>query len=302
MFEELSKDFGTVPRGPSVAHAFRLTNNTQAPVHISGIRVSCGCVIALALRSGLAPGESTAIQVQMDTRRFFGVKNVTVYVQFDRPQGEEVRLWVQANSRDDITVTPDALAFGPVKRGSAPSASVQVTLLGNAQWQLLDVQTESAYVQATLTEVLRKEAEVTYQLTAQLRPDAPAGRWYTDLWLKTNMPSMPRVRVPLTVEVESALSVSPATVILGQVKSGAAAERKVIVRGIRPFRILGVRGTDNLLHVRETSPESKPVHVLAVTLRSGEPGDFSRTLRVQTDLPEGGEIEFQAKGQVVSKE
>jgi hypothetical protein len=37
---------------------------------------------------------------------------------------------------------------------------------------------------------------------------------------------MPKVRVPLTVEIQSALSVSPASVILGQAKVGEQTERK----------------------------------------------------------------------------
>ena len=99
MFQERSADFGSVPRGPTLAHPFRLTNNTGRPVHISSVRVSCGCVSASAQDTVLAPGQSTAIQAYMDTRRFLGSKGVTIYVSFDQPDRAEVRLWVQANSR-----------------------------------------------------------------------------------------------------------------------------------------------------------------------------------------------------------
>ena len=44
MFDELSKDFGSVPRGPTLVHHFRLVNNTKGPVNIASVRVSCGCV------------------------------------------------------------------------------------------------------------------------------------------------------------------------------------------------------------------------------------------------------------------
>src|SRR5260221_13333619 len=83
LFEELSKDFGSVPRGPTLTHPFRLTNNTGKPLHISGVRVSCGCVSASAAQENVAPGESTTINAQMDTRRFHGAKSVTIYVNFD---------------------------------------------------------------------------------------------------------------------------------------------------------------------------------------------------------------------------
>jgi hypothetical protein len=101
------------------------------------------------------------------------------------------------------------------------------------------------------------------------------------------------------VEIESALSVSPSNVILGQVKPGIEAERKLIVRGVQPFRITGVNGTDNQLNVQGTSADSRPVHVLTIKLKPTQPGELTRTLRILTDLQEGGEIEFQAKAQVI---
>lgn len=298
LFDELSKDFGSVPRGPTLTHHFRLTNNGSAPLHIAGVRVSCGCVTATALQADIAPGQSTAIQALMDTRRFVGSKNVTIFVQFDRPQWEEVRLWVQANARDDIAVSPDAFTLGKAKRGSAPSSTVTVTFYGNLGSQITDVQRETNYVQTKLQEVRRQGTEVAYQLTASLRPDVPVGKWYTDVWLKTNNPAMPRVRVPLTVEIESALSISPSTVVLGELKPGGVAERRVIIRGVKPFRIARVQGTDAELSVEDSTTESKPVHVLTVKLKPSKAGELNRTLKVVTDLADEGEIEFQAKAQV----
>src|SRR5947208_1655415 len=56
-FDDLSKDFGSVPRGPTLSHPFRLVNNTKGTVAIASVRVSCGCVSASALKSTLQPGE-----------------------------------------------------------------------------------------------------------------------------------------------------------------------------------------------------------------------------------------------------
>jgi hypothetical protein len=299
MFTELSKDFGSVPRGPTLVHPFRLTNNTGSPVHISGVRVSCGCVNASALDTYLAPGQSTAIQAHMDTRRFFGTKVVTIYVSFDQPHWEEVRLWVQANSRDDLLVSPEAFALGQAKRGSVPSASVTVTFTGNSQWQITGIERGSNYILTTLQELRRDSVVVSYQLTASVRGDAPVGKWYTDVWLQTNNPALPRVRVPLTVEIESALSISPTAVNLGQLKPGAEEERKVIVRGIVPFRIMNVEGTDDELTVRDSTSASKSVHVLTVRLKAKTAGQLDRRLKVVTDLKEEGELEFQARAQVL---
>src|SRR5580700_1686052 len=65
MFDELSKDFGSVPHGTVAVHPFRLVNNTGSTVRVSNVRVSCGCTSARALQTTLAPGQETAILAQM---------------------------------------------------------------------------------------------------------------------------------------------------------------------------------------------------------------------------------------------
>jgi hypothetical protein len=298
-FDELSKDFGSVARGPSLSHPFRVKNNTEGTMVISNVRVSCGvCSSANVLKSVLRPGEETAVVARMDTTRFTGVKTITVFVQFSQPQWDEVRLVVTANSRDDVIVTPENLALGTAKRGVGSSATVGLTFLGAANAQVLAVQTESNYIKASVKETKRTAAEVGYDLTARVRGDAPVGRWYSDVWVKTNNPAMPRVRVPLTVEIESALSISPPAVNLGPVALSAEAERKVILRGVKPFKITQIKGTDPNLSVTDSTTESKPVHVLTVHLKGAVPGELNKTLKILTDLPEDAEIDFQTHATV----
>jgi uncharacterized protein DUF1573 len=302
LFEELSKDFGSVPRGPTLQHPFRIKNTTSHVVTIAGVRVSCGqCSSASALKSTLNPGEETAVMGYMDTTRFSGVKTITVYVSFSQPAYEEVRLWMQANARDDVSFSPDTIALGQTKRGSSPTAATTITFLGQPQAQITEAKCESNYIQASFTELKREGAEVSYKLSAKLRSDAPVGKWYTDVWVKTNMASLPKVRVPLTVEIESALTLSPSAVALGQVPVGGETERRVILKGVKPFKIASIKGSDNELHVRDNTTDSKQVHVLTVTLKGTKAGDVTRRLQIVTDLPEDNTIDFEAKGQVVPK-
>jgi hypothetical protein len=298
MFDGFSRDFGSVPRGPTLTHRFRLVNNTTKYVRIAGIRVSCGCVTAYPLQADLAPGQATAIIANMDTRRFAGAKVVTIYVNFDRPRREEVQLWVQANSRDDVVLEPASLAFGLIKRGNSPAAATEIHFYGSGQWQVIDIKSDSNYIQPSLTQIRREPSEVVYQLTARIRADAPVGRWYSDLWLQTNHMGTPRVRVPITMEIEAPLSVSPSTVLMGQLKAGEETERRVIIRGSRPFRIVGVKGADQEISVHAGADDSRPVHVLTVRMKPHRTGDVQRTLRIQTDMKDGGEVEFHAKAQV----
>lgn len=298
LFDELSKDFGSVPRGPALVHHFRIANRTSTPVNIASIRVSCGCATAQVLKAALLPGEETAILVRMDTTRFTGVKSVTIFVVFDRPNPDEVRLMVSAVGRDDFSMSPDTLAFGQVRKASTATVSTTITFFGSTPIQITDVRCETNYVQTILQELPRKKNVSTYQLTARLRNDTPVGKWYSDIWLKTNNTGLPQIRVPVTVEVESALSVSPEVVVLGPIKANTEAERRVIVRGVKPFRITGIEGGDEQVQVEETNPEEKKVHVVSVRLKGTRSGSLQRTVRLHTSLPEDNEVEFQVQGQV----
>lgn len=299
MFEERSRDFGSVPHGPTLQHSFRLTNNTKNVVQIGNVRVSCGCVSASALQNVLQPGESTAIVANMDSSRFHGHKSVTVYVTFTQPQWEEISLVVSANSRADVSITPSTMAFGKVQRGNAPTASVSVGFFGNGQWQIEEVKSESNYVKPTFKESRRSNGEVAYELTATVRADVPVGKWYTDLWLKTNNPNMPQVRVPLTIEVDPALNVNPKMAALGEVKSGETAEKKIIIKGSKPFKITKILGTDDQLVVTDSSKDAMPTHVLTLAFKAAKAGDLNWNLRVQTDMAEEGEVVFPASAKVV---
>jgi hypothetical protein len=256
-------------------------------------------VTATSERSFLQPGEETFILARMDSTRFIGVKSVTIFVHFDQPRNDEVRLWVRANGRDDVMLTPETLAFGQVKRGSTPTATVRVTFQGNGGLRILEAQAESNYIQPAVRELSRTPNEAAYEVTARLRSDTPVGRWFTDVWLALDNQTIPRVRVPLTVEIESPLSVSPPQVSLGDVKVGVEVERRVIVRGVKPFRVTGIKGTDALISVRDSADASKPVHVLTIHYKATTAGDFNRALEVLTDLDGGSSIDVQTMAKVM---
>ena len=57
--------------------------------------------------------------------------------------------------------------------------------------------------------------------------------------------------------------------------------------------------TGDGLEVKDNTADSREQHVLTVRLKGGKPGEFSRTVKVLTDIKDEGAVEFRAKGQVV---
>src|SRR5262249_9356625 len=107
-----------------------------------------------------------------------------------------------------------------------------------------------------------------------------------------NVDTLTKVRVPVTVEVESPLTVSPGFLTLGLVKPNEEVYRRVIVRGVKPFKVTTVKGGDETLEVKPASNDAREVHVLTVRVKSAKAGVIDKTLRVVTDLKEDNEIDF----------
>lgn len=202
LFDELGHDFGVTPYGPTVTHTFTITNTTGQPLHIGAVRVSCGCVSTALQRQDLAPGEQAALIVNVDTRRFHGPTTKTVFVRFDQPQLTEVRLAIAANSRSDLTLSPATLAFGSVPSGRAAKANVTMTI-ADPNVNASDVKCDSGYIQPRIRLLTRTPEGASFEVSAQLGSNLPAGSWYSTVWLSTSNPAMPRIAIPVTVEVQA---------------------------------------------------------------------------------------------------
>jgi Protein of unknown function (DUF1573) len=297
LFEQRSKDFGTVPRGPVLTHSFRITNRTGVAVQADSLRVSCGCVVARMEQPSLAPGQCAEVTAEMHTDRFLGDKTVSVYVHFNLPMPQEVALQVKARSCEDVSVTPDTLDFGRGVHGQPRKAQAIVSLPGMEQYQIQKVTADSDHVHVAVTEMPTNGVNKLYQLTATLDSELGVGKWYTEVWLHTNHPWMERIRVPVSAEVEQALVVSPANMMLEVPAPGQKVQRKVLVHGNAPFAILVVKGTDAQWSVHDDTPGRSSRHVLTVTLESQSDGALERCFQVVTDLPDDNTVQFHAQAQ-----
>jgi rhodanese-related sulfurtransferase len=74
-------DFGSVFEGMAVEHTFMIKNTGSEILEISGIRASCGCTTTELATTSIAPGESVALDVLVNTTGFSGTisKSITVY-------------------------------------------------------------------------------------------------------------------------------------------------------------------------------------------------------------------------------
>ncbi|AMV26502.1 hypothetical protein VT84_19035 [Gemmata sp. SH-PL17] len=304
LFTEKDKDFGVSPKGTVLVHYFRFTNTTKETITLGQPRVSCGCVTPALTTNRVAPGETAAVIAYMDTKRIpnAGItKTVLVYVPFTSPTFEEVALKVTTVTRDDLMMSPDTLAFGTVTKGKGAKISTKVTFTSDANWTVNKATSTGGFVSVEAKLNSRSGSIVTYDVTATLDKECPAGNWTSDIYLETSNTAVAKLRIPVTVAVSAAVAASPEIVAFGSVKMGSASEQKVTIQSATPFKILEVKGADEQLSVKVDKDSAKPVHTVVIAANPAAAGGFTRSVEIVTDNKDQPSIIVPVTAKVVSK-
>jgi hypothetical protein len=281
-----SHNFGTVARGAVLSHRFTMTNIYAVPLQITNTRTSCGCVTVTPSVQVLQPRETAYLDVTMDGRRFSGAKSVSIYVSVGPQFTSTATLQVSANSRTDVVFNPGQVSFNVVAAGQTPTQSIDVEYAGSLDWKITGVAEHTAPLETKLEEKYRQAGpviKVGYTLSATLKASAPPGTYRWELLLETNDPGSPKVPVLVEATIQAPLSVVPAGPVRLTGKVGMEVATNVVIRGSKPFRILGVEGQADGL-AAEVAADAKPTHLVKIKWQAAQAGELRRELRFKTDL------------------
>ncbi len=286
---ERSFDAGSVARGSKVRHTFRLVNRLDQEVRIASWRTKCGCTDVRVGSKVLPPGTQTTIEAVLDTTKFLGYKPSGLTLVFERPGYVEVDLNLSCFIRGDVVLDPGVVDFGIVPRSSPTKPTVTLTLNyngGQANWGILKMQTRTARVTAKLHESSRSAGgQVQYLLTATLDPSGTAGFFKDEITMVTNDTTGQTIPVAVSAAIQSAVTVSPSPLLVGQVRPGEVVTKTLLVRSAQPFKLKSVTtGRDDLTAKFDPEP-SRPVHTVTLTWKvPAQPGPLNTTVVIGTDL------------------
>jgi hypothetical protein len=284
LFPETKHDFGMVPRGVKVKHDFQLVNRLSEPITIVNLRPSCGCTSGKALSATVAPGQSTVIEAEMDTRNFVGPKATVLFVTLMTASGREAeaRLAVSSHILSDIVLNPGAIDFGTVKRGQAPEQVLLIDRINSPNWRFTRMVSASRVLNAQIVETARKGGDVSYALHVSIKPDAPTGVLRAELRLFSNDAESPSIPIMVTGVVRGDLTAAPSVLSLGQVHSSAGAQGRFVVRASRPFAIRSIEGAGDGFLTSSPDGTRQPTHVVTVAYKPEDGttlGDIKRVFR-----------------------
>ncbi|MCU0958686.1 MAG: DUF1573 domain-containing protein [Pirellulaceae bacterium] len=287
MFKVTEHDFGTVAKGSKAEFDFELQNIFEEDVHISHVRSSCGCTEPQITKQSLKTWDKSAIRAVFNTRSFIGSRSATLTVVIDQPYYAEVQLSVRGYIRADVLFTPGGVSFGEIEQGGTTEQWVSVSYAGRSDWSIVDVRSANANLEVELTDPERRFGRVSYKMLVRLKGDAPAGYLQDQLTIVTNDSYNSSLELPVEGRVVSPLTVSPASLFLGVLKPGETVEKKLFVKGTKPFRILSIE-CDGDCFKFSTTDKVTATHLIPITYTAGEaPGKITQKIAIKTDLGSG---------------
>lgn len=189
-------EFGTIPQGEKVEHAFVLKNKGSAPLTIKNTRTSCGCTVANASSSVIQPGKNTVIKASFDSSNFFGNVAKTISVETNDPKTPVFVLTLKGTIVEEITTSPRQVNLGTLKTGASKEVTIIIENKGNKQLKLTDV--KSSLPQTTVRvarSVINPGGTGIISVIATARNDDRMLSGY--LTIKTSSPSKPLITIPV---------------------------------------------------------------------------------------------------------
>ena len=288
MFSVQSHDFRMVGRGAKSEYRFQFTNPFDQDVHIASVRTSCGCTTPKISNRTIAPRQTGEITAELNTDSFIGQKSATVTVVFDRPSYAEVKLNVSGYIRTDITFDPPEMNFGEFRSGETPEREVTITHVGNPNWEITDVRSHCRELKVRLLSVEKNSREVKYRMSVRVDGPIAEGDLRERITLVSNDANFPTTEMLLFGKIQSLVSVSPATVSLGDLSANQTKEQRLIVRSDEEFEVKNVLCEDPRIEF-EVGTGKKKIHFIKMRFRGdGSAESISQQVKVVTDLPESG--------------
>ncbi len=285
MFKVKSHDFRSVGRGTKSVFHFDFSNLYEEDVHVAAVRTSCGCTTPTISQKTLKTHETASVKATFNTSSFVGQKSATITVVFDRPAYAEVQLKVSGYIRTDITFDPPEINYGELAAGTAREQTVTITHRGNSDWQITDVRSHCRHLEVRLDPPQRSQGQVQYRMSIKLDKSMVEGDIRERLTLISNDSQFPTTEMAIAGRVRPSVSVSPASVSLGNTSPSSEMSRRLVVRGDEPFEIMDVQCADQRFQFKVPTGRKK-VHLMSVDFKGdGSDDRIAQQIRIVTSLP-----------------
>ncbi|MFL5330355.1 MAG: DUF1573 domain-containing protein [Gemmataceae bacterium] len=189
-------DRGEVRIGPALVERFTLTNRGTLPLTITNVETSCGCLAPKLDRRELSPGASAILSVEINTlSQPAGPIGWPVRVTYKSGENTEtLEVILRAQLISEVRVEPAAAVF---RIRNPRSVTLTVTDTRSKPFKIIAVGASSPQI---IAELLPGDGTVR-QIKVTASPDGPPSTRSEIVWITTDDPLYPQIRVPVTLTI-----------------------------------------------------------------------------------------------------
>jgi hypothetical protein len=130
--------------GSPIRHTFQIQNRTSSPIQLAnrdGIQMSCGCTAAHVESKSLAPGESTAVEIQLNTTAKRGDVSEVVTTSWTTPHQTRVdyTFQIQAHIQAALTLKPSEVVFTKKELTEGVNKRIECTSDLDLDWNRTEI-------------------------------------------------------------------------------------------------------------------------------------------------------------------
>lgn len=304
VLDRTSHDFGIVRQNADLTTAFTLANRGDAELHVKSLQGNCGCIVAKATTTTLAPGAEATIDVTLHTFTMVGAHTKWIEVATDDPANPRQVLELSADISAGLVVEPAGFFFPLSLAGTVPAPRMVL------KWH----EGRGAPFHVTRVDVSGVDAEAVaspfesppwkgVELTLRFRRAPPIGTVAGRATITTDSPDVPTIDALIGGAISGKVWISQTTTSFGPVTQGKGAHVRVLVRGFDSTIDLGeVTATVERGQVTATvsrPPDAEGGYAIDVRLPTSAPeGPVRDLIRVTTRVPGEEVIELPVEGTV----
>ncbi len=155
-------DLGNVYNtGRHILKTFQIENTGDQPLHIKGVKTSCGCTAALLSDSLVEPHGRSKIKVDFNPLGYSGDVTKYIYVTSDDPKNQMTTLQFKMHILYAVQSTPSFILFQNAKVGKPDTSGITLTNNTNKAIRITGVETGLKIISSNFNGATMKPGEST---------------------------------------------------------------------------------------------------------------------------------------------
>jgi hypothetical protein len=212
----MSHDFGVIRHGKDPSFEFKFINAGNEKLFIQSVLPGRSCVTASPNLKSILPGHSGLIKVTYLSPGRNGQDTESVVVMTNDPTQPVISLKINVVVVSKLSVQPDHLEFGKVKKGNA--LSFPVNIVGTKGTTVISVEAKGKSVSVVMrrSDLTAEKlgvgvvpSNVASHFDVVLAKDLPFGKFIDEVRVKTNDLENPEIVIPVSGEIVGSIKVVP---------------------------------------------------------------------------------------------